>query len=397
MSNPGEVERNSESTPLGWQALAALLNTQTPLFERVLFLHGYGFSSNIYLLKGDHLAIVDPGNDYTAFLALWELGFKPADIKKIVFTHGHFDNVMGAFELLRAYPRMLGNGGLELILHEAGPREFKEVVRQFGSHVTEVRGGETLELGGFPWEVIHTPGHTVDSICLCHAPTQTAFTGDTVLPHAMAEPDQHAGGRLDYYLHSVKALLKRDIQNVLPGHGAPVAAVGKRVIEETYEALLMKIIGVEDKTPWMVGASALVERGLLEDAVFCCDKALARNAEDFKALELKALCLNDLGRFLEALEVLDQLGKLPSPESNDVSPLIARGYALMGLAKYDESIKLFDQALRIKPAAKDTQIYKGMALYLGGRYEEALEIESFRAEFVGRFKDELLKKKNVDA
>jgi glyoxylase-like metal-dependent hydrolase (beta-lactamase superfamily II) len=397
MTDPGEVEHNPESTPLGWQALASFLNTPTTLFERILFLQGFEFSSNIYLLKGDHLAIVDPGNDYTAFMALWELGYKPADIEKIVFTHGHFDNAMGAFELLRSYPHLLGNGGLELILHEAGPREFKEVVRQFGSRVTEVRGGETLELGGFSWEVIHTPGHTVDSICLYHAPTQTAFTGDTVLPHAMAEPDKNAGGRLDYYLFSVKSLLKRDIENVLPGHGLPVASQGRRVIEEAYEALLMKIIGVEDKTPWMVGASALVERGLLEDAVFCCDKALARNPEDFKALELKALCLNDLGRFSGALEVLDQLGKLPSPESDDVFPLIGRGYALMGLGKYDESIRLFDEALRIKPGAKDAQIYKGMALYLAGNYEEAMEIEHFRTEFVGRFKEELLKKKNAHA
>jgi len=38
-------------------------------------------------------------------------------------------------------------------------------------------------------------------------------------------------------------------------------------------------------------------------------------------------------------------------------------------------------------------IYKGMALYLAGNYDAAMEIEHFRTEFVGRFKEELLKKK----
>ncbi len=392
MTHADEVENNAESPYPGWQTLARLFDTATTFFEKILFLRGYEFSSNIYVITGDYLTVVDPGNDYTAFMELWKLGFQPADIKKIVLTHGHLDHAMGAFELLRAYPRVLESGGFELIHHEAGPREFKEMARQLGSRVTQVRGGETLELGGFEWEIIHTPGHTIDGICPFHAPSKTVFTGDSVLPHAMAEPDQNAGGRLDHYLFGVKALLRRDIENVLPGHGLPVAVEGKKVIEQTYESLLMKIIGVEDKTPWMAGATALVQKGLLEEALFCCDKEIASHPENFRARHFKAMCLNDLGRFQEALELLDQLGAVGSPDIDRVFLLIGKGYALMGLGKYPESIELFDEALRIKPAAKDAQIYKGMALYIAGRYEEALEIENFRAEFVGRFKEELLKK-----
>ena len=395
MTDPGELEHSPESPQPGWQTLAKVLNKTSAFFEKILFLQGYEFSSNIYVITRDYLTIVDPGNDYTAFMELWKLGFKPGDIKKIVLTHGHPDHAMGAFELLRAYPSILQGGGVELILHEAGPREFKELIQHVGCRLTEVKGGETLELSGLEWEVIHTPGHTIDGICPYHAPTKTVFTGDFVLPHAMAEPDQNAGGRLDHYLFGVKELLKRDIENVLPGHGLPVISEGRRVIEETYESLMMKIIGVEDKTTWMAGATALVQKGLLEEAVFCCDKEIARHPENFRARQLKAMCLNDVARFQEALEVLDQLEKLGTQESDSVYTLIGRGYALMGLGKYDESIKLFDEALRIKPAAKDAQVYKGMALYLAGRYEEAMEIEHFQAEFVERFKQELGKKSSA--
>jgi tetratricopeptide (TPR) repeat protein len=243
--------------------------------------------------------------------------------------------------------------------------------------------------------VIHTPGHTIDGICLYHPPSKTVFSGDTVLPHAMAEPDEHAGGSLDYYLFGVRALLGKDIQNVLPGHGFPVVSSGRKVIEETYEGLMLKIIGVEAKakTPWIEGATALAQRGFLEEAVFCCEKELVCNPENPRALQLKAFSLNDLGRFQEALESLDRLEELRLQEKGDLFALLGKGCALMGLGRYRESIQFFDGALKVKPGVKDALIYKGIALYLDGSYDEAMEIEHFRTEFVGRFKEELLKKK----
>ena len=175
------------------------------------------FPPIVISFQGDYLTLIDPGNDYTAFMDLFALGFKPTDIKKIVLTHGHVDHVMGIFELFRRYNCEGSN--LEIILHEAGPQEFKELARQKGCNLTEIKGGETLDLSGFDLEVIHTPGHTLDGICLYHAPSRTMFTGDTVLPHAMAEMDPSAGGRLDHYLYSIRTLLKKNIENVMPGHG----------------------------------------------------------------------------------------------------------------------------------------------------------------------------------
>jgi glyoxylase-like metal-dependent hydrolase (beta-lactamase superfamily II) len=190
MTNPGEVEQGQEAPHPGWQPLARVLNTTTPFFEKFLFLQSFEtFSSNIYLIMGDYLTIVDPGNDYTAFMDLFRLQVKPEDIKKIVLTHGHPDHAMGALELLR-YPSIIKSGGFELILHEAAPPQLKEMIKQVGSRVTEVRGGETLELSGIEWEVIYTPGHTIDGICLYHAPTKTVFTGDMALPQAVGAPDK---------------------------------------------------------------------------------------------------------------------------------------------------------------------------------------------------------------
>jgi tetratricopeptide (TPR) repeat protein len=71
---------------------------------------------------------------------------------------------------------------------------------------------------------------------------------------------------------------------------------------------------------------------------------------------------------------------------------MGKGCAFMGLGRYDESLSYFDQALKIAPGIREAQVYKGMALYVSGKHEEAMDIEGFRTEFMGRFKEELLKK-----
>ena len=381
----GPTEPTEEPEHPGWLSLGEILKNNDPIFAKSLFLIGYHFSCNIYVLGGSYLTAVDPGNDYTGLMELFRRGTKPEEIRKIVLTHGHRDHAMGTFELLR-YPPVMENKDLEIILHEAGPREFKEMVRETGQRLTEVRGGETLDLSGSPWEVIHTPGHTIDGITLYHAPTNTALTGDVILPHAMADIDKQAGGRLDHYLYSVRTLLKRQIRTILPGHGVPVASDGRTAIEQTYEALLMKIIGAQGPIPWLEGAKALAQRGLLEEAVFCCDKELASKPENPTALQLKALSLNDLGRCEESVTVFDAI---LSRQSNHPHALAGKGHALLGLGEYGKSLEYFDRVLAIAPDFKEAQVFKGMALYLCGRYDEAMDIDVFRTEFAGRFKEQL--------
>ncbi|MBM4295843.1 MAG: MBL fold metallo-hydrolase [Deltaproteobacteria bacterium] len=368
-----------------WESLASLLKSSQPFFENTLFLQGYEFSSNIYLVKGDYLSIIDPGNDYTAFMDLFALGFKPPDVKKIVVTHGHQDHAGGAIEIFRAY-RGHKDIDLEVILHEAGPEQLKAILREQGCRLTEVKGGEILDLSGFEVEVIHTPGHTIDGISLYHAPSRTVFTGDTVLPHAMAEPDQAVGGRLDHYLYSIRTLLKRDIENVMPGHGGLVVGIGRLVIQDTYEGLIKKLVGAE--TPWMEGANTLAQKGLLEEALFYSNKALAEDQENMQAVEFKAFLLNDLGRSAEASEFFD---RLLARAGENLYRLLGKATALMGLGKYEESLDYFDRALQLDPQSKEALIHKGMALYLAGKPEEAMDIEVFKNEFTGRFKEELIK------
>lgn len=374
----------------GWRTLTNIFETKEAFFQDILFLLGYDISSNIYVFTRKALSIFDPGNDYTAYMALFHKhGFSPEDIETIVLSHGHRDHCMGFYELIRSYPAVRKNRNLKLIAHEACPQEIEDVAREFGVSLQKVRGGERVDLGGYELEVIHTPGHTIDGICLYHHPSRTLLSGDIVQPHMMAEPDKSTGGRLDHYLLSIRRLLKKDIRNILPGHGSPTLCSGRRVIEETYESLMMKIIGAENPISWVDGASSLLSRGLLEEALFCLDKWLNCRADDARAMEMKVMCLNDLGRCQEALEVLDRFQPGDGQESRNPFLPISRGYALLGLGRFRESIDHFDKALLIRSDMPEALVYKGMALYLAGDHEQAMQIELFKTEFAERFKEQL--------
>ena len=385
-----EVYPKDEPEHPGWLSIAEIMKIDHPVFENSKFLIGYHHSSNVYMLAGDYLTIVDPGNDYTIFNELEKLGFSILDIKKIVLTHGHRDHCMGVFEFLR-YPPIWEKKEIEIIMHAAGPMEFKKTLQEYGFTPIEIEGGETIDLGGYKWEVIHTPGHTIDSICLYNEPTKTAITGDTVLPNTMADADKAGGGRFDHYLYGLKQLMKKEIENILPGHDVPMARSGYQAIEQTYEGVMMKVVEVspEDKITWMEGASKLAERGLLEEVVFCCDKEMALRPENVSALQLKALALNDMGRCEESIEIIDQI---LAQHSDNAHALAAKGHALLGLQKFEESLPYFDDALAINPEIKEAQVFKGMALTFLGKHDEAMEIEAFRTEFAARFKDEIDKR-----
>ena len=96
MIENGETPHEGEAKDSGWQPLSGLLDAADPFFENVLFLPGYALSSNVYVVEGKGLSIVDPGNDYMAFIDLFRRGYKPADVQQVFLTHGHRDHAMGA-------------------------------------------------------------------------------------------------------------------------------------------------------------------------------------------------------------------------------------------------------------------------------------------------------------
>ena len=91
-------------------------------------------------------------------------------------------------------------------------------------HITRwIYDGETVDLGGRLLEVIATPGHTPDEICLLDRKNGLLFTGDNFYagPIWLYRPET----ALDAYVHSVEriAALAPQLRLLLPSHNVPMA------------------------------------------------------------------------------------------------------------------------------------------------------------------------------
>ncbi|OLR91076.1 MBL fold metallo-hydrolase [Actinokineospora bangkokensis] len=167
--------------------------------------------TNTWLLRAPGAAgavVVDPGEADVAHLE--RVVAAAGAVEAVLITHHHHDHVGGAEWLsertgapVRAFDAALCAGGAPL------------------------RHGEGLSLAGLDLEVLHTPGHTADSVCfaVAHDGVEAVLTGDTVLGRGttvIIPPD----GTLGDYLDSLRLLAGRGAAAVLPGHGPDLADLG---------------------------------------------------------------------------------------------------------------------------------------------------------------------------
>ena len=84
-----------------------------------------------------------------------------------------------------------------------------------------VRDGDVLELGGRTLEVLLTPGHAPDALCLLDRENRLLFTGDTFYPATLYA--HLPGSDLDAYRETAARLaaLAGDVDTVLPAHNEP--------------------------------------------------------------------------------------------------------------------------------------------------------------------------------
>ena len=169
--------------------------------------------TNCYFLcdgQTNTCAVIDPGaagSKVAAFAA--ERGYT---ISKILLTHAHFDHVGGLDVLHRAVP------DAPIFVHRLDTDEAFNMSHGKLVYTDTYAEGDTIAVGSLSVHVLHTPGHTMGSVCLMAG--NALFTGDTLFAGACGRTD-FAGGSFDGMLASLKRLgeLPGDY-NVYPGHDA---------------------------------------------------------------------------------------------------------------------------------------------------------------------------------
>ncbi len=122
-------------------------------------------------------------------------------IRYVIDTHTHADH----FSATRQLARQLG---VPVVMHRASPAPFVDM---------RVDDGEMLVVGQLRLQVLHTPGHTRDSMCLIAG--DRVFTGDTLLIGATGRTDLPTGEAEALYDSLFGQVLRLDpALKVFPAH-----------------------------------------------------------------------------------------------------------------------------------------------------------------------------------
>lgn len=185
------------------------------MYSQQFFIDGLGCASYIVGCEAKGVAaVVDPDRDVQKYLDA--AASRGLAITHIIETHLHADHVSGNSDLS-------AKTGAKIYVHEASGAEFQHEV---------VREGDVLELGNLRLTVMHTPGHTPESITLLVTDTTRsdqpwlALTGDTLFVGDMGRPDlvgaEAANGLASDMYNTLfeKFLPLNDGLLIYPGHGA---------------------------------------------------------------------------------------------------------------------------------------------------------------------------------
>ena len=233
---------------------------------------------NCYLVRDDDKwCIFDTGLHTPQAENVWRAAFKQLDIRRgnisrIVLTHSHPDHYGMAGYLQRHFTDSRADKPPPVLVSEQEFRaaqtvfqhgvDLKPVMQQFlgqcglpaqasesilgnladirmatQPHPTRVeflQPGQTLHVGQFRFEIIHTPGHADGHLVFYDPAHRLILSGDHVLmfitPNISQWPLSEANP-LGRYLHSLRQLQQLEVDLALPGHKKMITNWRGRIVE----------------------------------------------------------------------------------------------------------------------------------------------------------------------
>jgi glyoxylase-like metal-dependent hydrolase (beta-lactamase superfamily II) len=155
-----------------------------------------------YLLideKNNSCIIVDPSWDLEV---IFEYIMKNAlKINFIINTHSHFDHTIGNEQVAKLT-------GAKIMQHTSSPLHKDSALED----------GDRITFGNSTIDIIHTPGHSKDSICLI-LDNKMILTGDTIFVGSCGRLDLPGGSASEMFDSIYGNLINLDSELVvLPGH-----------------------------------------------------------------------------------------------------------------------------------------------------------------------------------
>ncbi len=260
--------------------------------------------NSVYVIVSDPVTLIDTGvATDKAFHALRSgldaQGIRIRDVQRVILTHNHIDHIGNAWRLQQQC-----NPELQILIHENERRSVEDVDPQGSRFLQEVTerlrewhapecsrpqdslssmpiwelesaaaeglvDGQLIEMADGELEVIHTPGHTMGSICLRYGPY--LFSGDHILPDIspnVGVSDMRRSDMLAHYFASLQRIQEMlDIVAVMPGHGGSFTNLHHRCRElvNHHEVRLDEILVILRERPGTVYEVACALFGQLDE------------------------------------------------------------------------------------------------------------------------------------
>lgn len=145
------------------------------------------------------IAIIDPSWDLDKIFEI--IKRNSYSVKFIINTHTHFDHVLGNEQVLAIT-------NCQIVQHE----------NSIDRHDIAVKDGDRIRVGNIVIDILHTPGHSKDSICLI-VDSKIIFTGDTLFVGNCGRIDLPGGNVNEMYDSLLRRIIKLNDELILyPGH-----------------------------------------------------------------------------------------------------------------------------------------------------------------------------------
>lgn len=169
-----------------------------------------GAGNHTWLLTGEVPTLIDAGVGIPAHLdaiaaALDAVG---QTLQQVVVTHAHSDHASGSTAIAARWPAAV---------FRKWP--WPDADRRYPVAWAPLDDGQIVPAGDVDLEVLHTPGHAPDHVCLWHEGSRSLFGGDLLIEGSTVVVPGTRGGDLIAYLGSLARVLARAPRQVLPAHG----------------------------------------------------------------------------------------------------------------------------------------------------------------------------------
>ena len=177
------------------------------------------FATNCFRVTGDQAGacvLIDPADSGEALVHRLEAdGLTPV---AVLLTHGHYDHILAVPALQKRWPELpvychVLDRPAALVEYDMG--QAFPTVSAF-SNLLPLEDGQTIELMGIPFRVLHTPGHTPGSVCFIAG--NCLFSGDTLFYRSIGRTDFEGGDVMQMAASLKKLAALPGDYDVLPGH-----------------------------------------------------------------------------------------------------------------------------------------------------------------------------------